>query len=260
MDSPPVILITGASSGIGAASARLFASKGYRTVLAARRMDRLEALATEITTKGRETLPISTDVTQPDQIENLVAQTMQTYGQVDVLLNNAGLGRMGALVGLDAEKDIHLQLSVNLSGAIYVAQAVLPHMLQRGSGQIINMASISSFIATPNYSIYAATKFGMRGFTQALRRELAPQGIVVSGIYPGGVATEFSAHTGLKSDRKMRTPAAILLSADDVAQTVWRVVQHPRRTVIIPRLMRLAVWLNRLLPGLADQIIRMGSN
>ena len=255
MAPSPVILITGASSGIGEATARLFAQKGYRVVLAARRMDRLQSLAEEIRSAGGQALPVETDVTQLDQLENLVSAAIQEYGLIDVLLNNAGFGRMNWLEQMDPEQDIESQLRVNLHGVIHTTRLVLPYMLAHQQGHIINMASIASWIATPTYSIYAATKFGLKGFTEGLRREVGAMGIRVTGIYPGGVATEFSEHTGRKPGTRVTTPKAIRLSSEDVARTVWKVVQRPRRTVVIPRVMLPAIWLNILFPGFLDWVI-----
>jgi short-subunit dehydrogenase len=252
MSISPVILITGASSGIGAATARLFAEKGYRVVLAARRLDRLQSLAEEIRATGGEALPIETDVTQLNQLENLVSRTIQKYGRIDVLLNNAGFGRMKWLEELEPERDIDLQLQVNLHGVIQITRLVLPHMSERRQGHIINMASIASWIATPTYCIYSASKFGLRGFTEGLRREVGALGIRVSAIYPGGVATEFAEHTGREPGTGPTTPKMIRLSSEDVARTVWKVVKRPRRTVIIPWVMLPAIWLNILFPGFVD--------
>jgi len=255
MSSSPVIVVTGASSGIGAATAKLFASENYRVILAARRKERLEALAAEIGEKGGETLVIPTDITKFDQIENLVAQTLDKFGQIDVLLNNAGLGRLNWLEKMDPQKDIEFQVQVNLIGMIQVAQAVLPHMLERKNGHIINMGSIAGLIATPTYSVYAATKYGLRGFTEALRREVSIHGVEVSGIYPGGVATEFGVKAGIKRKTKVGTPQFLKLTADDVAQAVLKVVRKPNRAVIIPGLMRPTVWLSVVFPGVVDRII-----
>jgi NADP-dependent 3-hydroxy acid dehydrogenase YdfG len=252
----PVILITGASSGIGAATARLFGGRGYRVVLAARREDRLEALASEIRQSGGEALPVRTDVSQLTQIERLVEAALEAYGAIDVLLNNAGFGRMNWLEAMDPREDIDLQLQVNLRGVIHSSRLVLPHMIRQHSGHIINMASIASLIAPPTYSIYAASKFGVRGFTQALRREVDIHGIRVSGIYPGGVDTEFSQHMGRIPKTGITTPSLLQLSAVDVAGAVWRVVKHPCREVIIPGIMRLAVWLNTIAPGIVDWGVR----
>lgn len=255
LSASPVILITGASSGIGAATAKLFASQGYKVVLAARRKEQLDILAAEILSAGGEALTVPTDITQLEQIEHLVAQTLERFGQIDVLLNNAGLGRLDWLEKLDPKDDIEFQIQVNLIGLIQTARTVLPHMLARKQGHIINMGSIAGLIATPTYSVYAASKYGLRGFTEALRREVSIHGIEVTGIYPGGVSTEFGDKAGIKRKTKVSTPPLLKLSAEDVAQSVFRVVKKPYRAVIIPGLMRPTVWLSVIFPGMVDRII-----
>lgn len=253
--SVPVILITGASSGIGEATARLFAQNGYRVVVAARRMDRLRALTDEIRSQGGEALPVACDVTQQEDIRRLVDETLSTYGQIDILFNNAGFGRLDWLENLDPDRDIEEQLKVNLLGLILVTRLVLPHMIERRSGTIINMASIAGLVATPTYSIYAASKYAVRGFTDALRREVGVFGIHVSAIYPGGVRTEFSSHTGKQRKTGIGTPSLLRLEAEDVAKVVFRVARHPRRSVVIPWPMQIGVWLTILFPGLSDWVI-----
>ena len=251
----PVIIITGASSGIGEATARLFASKGYRVVLAARRIDRLNDLAQEIRSKEGRALVVVMDITKNDQIEYLVSQTIAYFGRIDILLNNAGLGRLGWLEKLDPINDIEYQIKVNIIGMIQMTRAVLPNMIERKQGHIINMGSIAGLVATPTYSVYAASKYGLRGFTEALRREVNIHGIKVTGIYPGGVATEFGEKAGIKRKTKISTPGFLKLTAEDVANTVYRVVQKPYRAVIIPGLMRPTVWLSVVFPGVIDKII-----
>ncbi len=248
----PVIMITGASSGIGAATAELFGRKGYRVVLAARRKDRLLAMAAMVRDLGGEALPVKTDVSEYDQIENLVDLAMSEYGRIDVLLNNAGIGRMNWLDLMDPESDIDLQLKVNLIGVIHTSRIVLPHMIRQQSGHIINMASMAALIAIPTQSIYAASKFGVRGFTQALSREVKGCGVRVSGIYPGGVATEFDLNLVDRPNIGIKSPRLLQLSAEKVAKVVWHVVRRPRHTVVIPRIMWLFVWLNSLAPRFVD--------
>lgn len=255
MPAAPVILITGASSGIGAATARLFASQGYRVILAARRKEQLASLAQEINVGGGESLVVSTDITRLEEIEHLVSQALVHFGQIDVLLNNAGLGRLDWLEKLDSATDIDFQIQVNLTGLIQTTRAVLPHMLARKQGHIINMGSIAGLIATPTYSVYAATKYGLRGFTEALHREVRVRGIEVTGIYPGGVATDFGQKAGINRKTGISTPRYLKLTPEDVALTVLRVVRKPRRAVIIPGLMRPLVWLSVLFPGVVDRVI-----
>jgi short-subunit dehydrogenase len=250
-----VAIITGASSGIGAATARLLAANGYAVVLAARRFERLQALAEQIQGSGGQAFPISVDVSRIDEIDQMIQRTLGQLGQVDVLFNNAGFGRLDWLENLDPVEDIESQLQVNLVGVIQATRAVLPHMISRRSGHIVNMASLAGFIATPTYSIYAASKFAVRGFTEALRREVGIWNIHVSAIYPGGVSTEFSQHTGAKRKTGATTPAALRLSPEQVAHSVLSVLRRPRRTVIIPWPMRVSVLVNSLFPGLTDRVI-----
>jgi short-subunit dehydrogenase len=255
MADPPVLIVTGASSGIGAAVGKQFALQGYRVVLAARRIERLESLADEIEAGGSQALAVQTDLFQYEDIQNLVAATISQYGQVDVLVNNAGFGRLKWLEQLDPAKDIQAQLQINLTATILVAREVLPHMIERRSGHIINMASLGGFVATPTYTTYSASKFGVRGFTEALRREVGVYGIHVTGVYPGGVRTEFKEHTGTDRKTGRTTPASLRLEPEEVAQAILKVVKHPRRTVILPWQMRFVVWANSHFPGIVDWII-----
>jgi short-subunit dehydrogenase len=254
-----VVVITGASSGIGAATARLLGQRGYRVVLAARRLERLEALAHEIRGDGGEALPVATDVTRLHQIQNLVDSAIGQYGRIDVLFNNAGLGRSKPLEASDPEKEIDLQLRVNLWGLIQTTRAVLPHMIERRHGHIINMSSIAGLVGTPTFSVYSASKSSVRGFGEALRREVSKYGIFVSAIYAGAVATEFAQHSGVTGKVGISTPKKLALTAEDVARTVLRMLDRPRRAVIIPGPMRIVVWANMLFPGFVDWLVERRS-
>lgn len=255
--SPPVIIITGASSGFGEAAARLFAHQGYRVVIAARRYERLLRLADEIQQAGGDALPVAADVTRLEDIQELVQVTLEQFRGIDILFNNAGFGRMGWLENLDPVEDIQAQINVNLLGLIQVTRAVLPHMIERRRGHIINMASMAGLVGTPTYTLYAASKYGVRGFSEALRREVGVHGIKVSVIYPGGAATEFSQAAGIRRKTGVTTPAALRLSAEDVAEAVLGLARRPRRSLIIPWPMRLVVWLNSWFPGLLDWAVEV---
>jgi NADP-dependent 3-hydroxy acid dehydrogenase YdfG len=255
MSDAPVILITGASSGIGAATARRFAQAGYRMVLAARRLERLQVLAEELRAIGRQVLPVATDMGKLEQIQQLVKATLAAYGRIDVLFNNAGFGCLDWLEELEPEHGVQELIQVNLTGTIWMAQAVLPTMLKQRSGHIINMSSVAGLVAPPTYTVYSATKFGMRGFTEALRREVRLFGIHVSGIYPGVVETEFTGHAGFHSRTGITSPGWLTLSACQVAEVVWRLVQRPRRALVIPWIYGPVYWLDTLFPGLVDWIV-----
>lgn len=253
MPTSPVIVITGASSGIGAAAARLFGvQEKYRVVLAARRIERLEAIADEIQRAGGQALPLAVDVTQFDQLQHLVDASLAHFGQIDVLVNNAGLGYLKWLEALDPVREINPQLQVNLTGIIWLTRLVLPHMIEQGRGHIINISSIAGLVPLPTYSIYSATKFGLRGFTEALRYEVMGLGIHVSGIYPGSASTEFG---NADRTRKVGTPKKLRLTADDVAKTMLRALKRPRRVIIIPGYMRILVFFYRHFPRLTEKII-----
>ena len=256
-DNAKVALITGASSGIGEATARCFAKNGYRVAMAARRLDRLEIVKAEIEAAGGQAHAVRADVTSLEEIRTMVSETIGRFGQLDVLVNNAGFGRFGWLEELDPERDIRAQLDVNLLGTILAAREVLPHMISRRTGHIINMASMAGYVATPTYTVYAASKFGLRGFTEALRREVRVWGVRVSAIFPGGVdSKEFAEKAGVqKRKTKITTPQWLNLSLDDVAQTVYRVAERSSGMVVIPWVMRFSILSNRLFPGVLDRTI-----
>jgi NADP-dependent 3-hydroxy acid dehydrogenase YdfG len=250
-----VVLITGASSGFGAAAAKLFAREGCKVILAARRMERLEEMAAEIHAKGGYALPVAVDVTQPARINEMVRTAVEHYGRIDILFNNAGFGRLDWFEALDPIKDIQGQITVDLLGVIWTARAVLPHMYTQRSGHIINMCSMSGWAAPPLYTVYSAAKFGVRGFTEALRREAFPFGVKVSAIYPGGAATEFQKHIGQnKAKQRFRTPAWLALTAEDVARAVVGLAKRPRRTLILPWMMALSLFVNSHFVGLSDSL------
>ncbi len=253
-----IVLITGASSGFGADAARLFAKEGCIVVLAARRMDRLTALAEEIRLAGGQALAIQLDVAEQSQIENAVQVVLEKFGRIDILVNNAGLGRLDWVEKLDPAADIDLQIDVNLRGVIQLTRAALPSMLAQHSGQIINISSVAGLIASPMYSIYAATKYGVRGFTDGLRRELIPFGIRVSGIYPGPATTDFGKQSGdnpLK--RNINVPRWLYMTSEYVARRTVGVAKHPRRTLILPWYYSIVFGFDMLFPGLVDWMLQV---
>jgi uncharacterized protein len=251
-----VIFITGASSGFGADVARLFAAEGAQVILTARRMDRLAALAEAINMQGGRALALPLDVTDYSQLEQAVAAILEKYGRIDILFNNSGFGRLNWLEELHPTEDIESMLAVNLTALIQLTRLVLLHMYQQGCGHIINMASIAGYIPAPLYTIYAATKHGVRGFTNALRREAEPCGVRVSGIYPGGALTEFSQHTGENPfKRNVKLPKFLYMTSEKVARRVVRLAEHPRRTVLMPGFYYPVALFDYLFPAVVDWIL-----
>ena len=250
-----VVLITGASSGFGEDAAMLFAQEGCRVVLAARRMDRLQNLAERIQSAGGEAIAIPVDITNPDDIENMAQSAVALYGRIDILFNNAGIGRVDWFENHSTDRDIQLLVQVNLIGLMQVTHAVLPQMIDQGSGHIINMSSVAGLIASPLISSYSASKFGARAFTDALRREVAPLGIKVSGIYPGPASTEFGQHVGeSETYNSFRSNFNIRMSSEYVAKRVVDVAKRPRRSLVLPWWFNIIITIEILFPALVDGI------
>jgi len=251
-----VVLITGASSGFGEDSAYLFAREGAVVVLTARREDRLNAIAEKIRSQGGVASVFPMDISEPRNIQPLIENILRQHGRIDILFNNAGFGRINFLESLDLEKDIIPMVNLNLISAIEIVRQVLPGMISRGDGHIINMSSVAGWIGTTPYSVYAATKFGLRGFTDAIRREVRHLGVRVSGIYPGPAATEFVEHAGWNhqeaSTEKYRLGS---MTSEYVAKKVVWLAKNPRQVMVLPWYFNFLSWVSMLLPRLTDQVI-----
>jgi len=184
-----VVVITGASSGVGEATARLLSSQGAMVVLGARRTERIQALADEFTSAGTKALAIPTDVTKVEQVKNLVDSAVQAFGRVDVILNNAGVMPLSPMERLKVE-DWDRMIDVNLKGVLYGIAAVLPHMKAQKSGHIINTSSVAGHKVRPGNAVYAATKSAVRFISEGLRQELKPYNIRATVLSPGAIKTE----------------------------------------------------------------------
>ena len=250
-----VVLITGASSGFGEDAALLFAQEGCKVILAARRIDRLQTLVAKIQDLGGEAIAIPVDIVNSIEVNNMVQTTIDLYGHIDILYNNAGIGRVEWFENHTLERDINTLVQVNLVGLMQVTRSVLPYMLARGEGHIINMVSIAGLLALPLITSYSASKFGARGFTDALRREVAPFGIKVSGIYPGPATTEFGSHVGKnEAYRSVRSSLNMHMTSEYVARRVLDVAKRPRRSLIIPWWFRIVTTFDMLFPVVVDWI------
>ncbi|GAC1365302.1 MAG: SDR family oxidoreductase [Ktedonobacteraceae bacterium] len=184
-----VIVITGASSGLGEATARLLCAQGASVVLGARRVERIQSLADELTRNGGKALAIPTDVTHPDQVKRLVDTAVQTYGRIDVIINNAGLMPHSPLERLKID-DWNRMIDVNIKGVLYGIAAALPYMKQQKAGQIINVSSVAGHKVRPGSAVYAATKSAVLVISEGLRQEVKPYNIRTTVISPGAIATE----------------------------------------------------------------------
>lgn len=237
-----VMIVTGASSGIGAATALELARHGARVVLAARRVEELAGVAHAIKEAGGEARAIQTDVTDAKQVARLVQESIDAYGRVDVLVNNAGIGARSTFEQMPVEEIAHV-VDVNLMGAMLVTRAVLPGMIERHHGTIISVASVAGMIAVD--PVYSATKFGLRGFSLSLRREVQDSGVSVSLVSPGFIRTPITA------GRRARMPGP-----EVVARAIARLIRRPRREIIVPGYYGMAVLVEGVAPQLVDLATR----
>ncbi|CAN5693894.1 SDR family oxidoreductase [soil metagenome] len=187
------IVITGGSSGMGAAAARHLASLGANVVVAGRRLDRLEALVAEINTAGGRALPVAVDVTRRRDVQALVDTAVKEFGRIDVLVNNAGVMPLSPLERLKVE-EWEQMIDVNLKGVLYGIAAALPYMKEQKSGQIITTGSVAAYKLFPAAAVYCATKFAVRALSEGLRQEVKPYNIRTTVISPGAVSTELLDH------------------------------------------------------------------
>jgi NADP-dependent 3-hydroxy acid dehydrogenase YdfG len=233
-----VAIVTGASSGIGESTAEALAAEGARVVLAARRAERLEALADRIDEDGGEALVVSTDVTEEDDIDALVEETTDEYGQIDILVNNAGVMLLEPLERAD-RSNLRQMVEVNLLGLMNLTHAVLPVMQSQDSGHIVNVSSVAGREASANSSGYNATKFGVNAFTDAVRQEVSAEGIRSTIIEPGAVETELATHIPdeqvIEQFAEMDIP---VLDPDDIARSVVYATSQPQRVDVNEILIR----------------------
>jgi short-subunit dehydrogenase len=241
----PVALITGASRGIGAATARELARRGYALALAARSAGPLATLAAELSRGGTPALPIPTDLRSPDELQRLARLALAHFGRVDALIHNAGIGGDRQVAQMDGAT-VAMIIDTNLRAPIELTRVLLPGMLERRRGAIVFVASVVGHIGMPSSPIYSASKFGLRGFAHALRREVAHRGIGVTIISPGLIKTDMTRWMG---DLPFPGP-------EIVARAIADALMRPRRELFVPRTYRLLVWLERLLPMVADATLR----
>lgn len=261
----PTVLITGASQGIGQATARLFAQNGYNLVLAARHSERLEAFARELRAADYVARAISADVRDPEQVNTLVEKAIAYFGSIDVLVNNAGIYISGPVEEFSLD-DWHQAIDTNLWGYIHTIHAVVPHFLAQGRGTIVNVSSVGGKVPIPYLVPYTTSKFAVTGLTEALHSELEPKGIHVCGVYPNLIKTSFLERAIFRgkdeNDAQARRKQVesilqvpVVEKPEQVAEAIWEAMQHRKAEVIVGSAV-LSTASQRVLPDLTQWIIR----
>ncbi|WP_438352674.1 SDR family oxidoreductase [Microbacterium sp. CJ88] len=234
IESGRVAVITGASSGIGAATAKALAAQGYRVALLARRVDRLDELAREI---GEAAVAIEADVTDRKSLVAAATKVEEVFGGTDVLVNNAGIMLLGPFSS-EQHDDYTRMIEINLLGAITATEVFLDQ-LKKGGGDIVNISSVAGRTARPTNGVYAATKWGINGWSESLRQELLPD-VRVTVIEPGAVATELPTHITHAATKQGAEAlySQVEVTADDIAEVIAFAVERPRRLAINEILLR----------------------
>ena len=249
------VIVTGASSGIGRETARLFARAGSNVVVAARRKELLDELVREIGHYGGRCLAVPTDVTDRQVVETMVRKAVEEFGSLDILVNNAGLG-LHAPVAEGNMENVRYLFEVNVLGALNCIQAVVPYLKRQRRGQIINVSSVAGKIAAPYEGVYAATKFALIAISDALRLELADFGITVITVYPGRTETPFLANVLKEVELPPAPDVARRVPAVRVARAIVNAARGDRVEVYVTRFDRLAVGLKALWPRFIDWGLR----
>jgi NADP-dependent 3-hydroxy acid dehydrogenase YdfG len=235
-----VALVTGASSGIGEATAVALAEAGAAVAIGARRKDRLDALADRLREQGTSVLPLDLDVTDEQACTDAVRRTREELGGLDVLVNNAGVMLLGTIVGADTE-DWRRMISTNVLGLMYMSHAAVEGMLEQGSGDIVNMSSIAGRVARKGSGVYNASKWAVNAFSESLRQEVTTRGVRVSLVEPGAVATELTDHITqpqAKEAAAQMYTSMRALQAEDIARAVLYVVTQPPHVAVNEVLVR----------------------
>ena len=223
-----IVVVTGASSGLGEATARLLSAQGATVVLGARRADRLQSLAKDLESRGGKALALTTDVTRREQVKALVDSAVQTYGRIDVMINNAGLMPQAPLERLKVDEWDRM-IDVNVKGVLYGIAAALPHMQRQKAGHFINVSSVAGHRVGPGFAVYAATKYAVRALSEGLRQEVKPYNIRTTVISPGAVATELpDSVTDPDASKRIRTfYEQVAVPADSFARAVAFAMSQP---------------------------------
>ena len=246
-----VVLITGASSGIGKQTAIEFAKLGSNIILVARRKNKLEQVENELKKFNVNTLVCTCDVSKKDQVEKMSKIVLEKFNSIDILVNNAGFAIYGSVYDLSIN-DIESQMETNYFGMIYCTKNFLPLMLEKKSGHIVNVASVAASFGLPGIASYCASKFAMLGFSEGLKHELSGTGVGITVVSPIMVKTDFFDHPSFE---KMPKYSPTSLNSKTVAKVIVKAANSSRLEIITPSIVRGAVWLKHTFPYFINPIL-----
>lgn len=253
--SHKIVVITGASSGIGLACAKTFAAKGAKVVMAARSLDKLQALEKELKNEGQEVLVVKTDVSNENDCRNLIEQTIQHFGSIDILINNAGISMRALFRDLDLSV-IRRLMEVNFWGTVYCTKYALPYLL-KNKGSVVGVSSIAGFKGLPARTGYSASKFAMYGFLDTLRVEHLHDGLHVMVIAPGFTTSNIRM-TALTADGAAQgeTPRneEKMMTAEKVAQHILRGIKRRKNNIVLTFQGKMVIFMKNLFPRLLNRI------
>ena len=247
-----VVVITGASSGIGEAAAKQFAKKGANIVLVARRKDKLEEVEKKLSKYSVKTMVYVCDVSDKEQVKQMSEKVIATFSQIDILVNNAGFVIYGKVEELSIE-EIESQMQTNYFGMINCTKNFLPHFMKQNSGHIVNVASVGGSFGVPGIASYCATKFAMLGFSEGLHHELHQTNVGVTVVSPIMVRTALFDHPSIKNFTKHAT--GISLSSETVANAIIKASNSSRLEIVVPSVVRIAIWFKQTFPFLINPIL-----
>ena len=247
-----VVVITGASSGIGEAAAEQFAKRGANLVLVARRKEKLEQVEQKLSKYSIKTLIQVCDVSDKQQVKQMSEKVIETFSKIDILVNNAGFVIYGKVEELSIE-DIESQMKTNYFGTINCTKHFLPYFLKQNSGHMINVASVGGSFGVPGIASYCATKFAMLGFSEGLHHELHGTNVGVTVVSPIMVRTSLFDHPSFKNFTKHAT--GISLSADTVANAIIKASDSSKLEIVVPSYVRIGIWFKQTFPFLINPII-----
>jgi short-subunit dehydrogenase len=249
-----VVVVTGASSGMGRSLAKKFSERGAKLVLAARNEEKLNLIAKELNKDSRENLVCVTDVSSKEQVEKMIDQTIDRFKRIDILINCAGFGMYGRIAKADLEQ-IRYNFEVNFFAVVYAIQKAYPLMVKQGGGYIVNISSTAGFRAWPDNGYYCASKHALNAITDSLMLEARSEGVKILSVMPGTINTDFIANSLNVPDSVKNNPP-MDMDPDQAAEEIIRAMVKNKKRVVLTNKGKILYLLNRISPSIVDKLLQ----